>query len=671
MWLLWNGDGYGLFYSVPIFMIWVVWHGIVSDIQRKKQSKRWFHSEYLAEIVFRIFSELGFLTIFSWLVSNNPPFWDSANTVNTIPLQWFEITIAKHIVNGFILLFIIKLVLQNKFIRKIFDVKKHVITGNSIIIASFIIAMLLIITDAIGWTFFSEYNDFNFIENLFNSNRKQIYTRSTFLLICFASGVVFAALYNKNIKLIQEKNKEHILMKSLIDSIPDLIFYKDINSVYMGCNKAFEEFTGKPEYKIINKTDYELFDKKTADLFRTMDKAMLKESAARRNEELVPYPDGTEVYLDTLKTPYYDHSGNSIGLIGISRNITEAKKRQSEIEYLLYHDVLTDLYNRNYYHKEHDRIISPESMPLSIIICDINGMKIANDAFGHKEGDRVLKGFADSLRQGTRSNDILFRFGGDEFLILLPNTNAETVEKVAENIETIFAQKIKQQDFIYSSAALGFATQNNMNTTFNKTFKIAEDWMYRRKLFERKSAHNSFISSIKTTMYEKSNETQEHTERIAELSKKLGKLAGLSASDLDDLELAALLHDIGKISVDKNILTKKEKLSEDDWNEIKKHPEVGYRIASASKNLSHIADYILSHHERWDGKGYPQGLSGENIPLLARIICIADSYDAMTNDRAYRKALSKPDARKEILDNAGAQFDPFLAKLFVEKVIDL
>lgn len=210
-----------------------------------------------------------------------------------------------------------------------------------------------------------------------------------------------------------------------------------------------------------------------------------------------------------------------------------------------------------------------------------------------------------------------------------------------------------------------------MSTSLDRTLILAEDLMYRRKLLEEKSLHNDFLSSIKTTMFEKSNETEEHAERLAELSKKLGKAMGLSEDKLDELELVAMLHDLGKISIDKNILAKSEKLSDTEWQEIKKHPEVGFRIANSTSELSHIAEYILCHHEHWNGKGYPIGLSGTDIPLISRIITIVDAYDAMTHDRAYRKALPMDTAKKEILQHAGSQFDPDIANLFVNSVLSI
>ena len=152
------------------------------------------------------------------------------------------------------------------------------------------------------------------------------------------------------------------------------------------------------------------------------------------------------------------------------------------------------------------------------------------------------------------------------------------------------------------------------------------------------------------------------------MTQKIAKHMNLSEDEQNKLELLATLHDIGKISIERSILQKPDKLTQSEWEEMRKHPESGYRIAMATPELKPIADYILTHHERWDGKGYPNGLSGNKIPLLSRIISIVDAYDAMTEDRVYRKALSKEEAVQEIIENAGTQFDPKIAKLFVRLI---
>lgn len=476
---------------------------------------------------------------------------------------------------------------------------------------------------------------------------------------------------NKYRELYYDNQNKQALMKTLMDSVPDLIFYKDANSVYVGCNAAFEKFAGRNESELIGCTDRDLFTEEQAELFRTMDKEMMKQGKPKKNDEMVIYPDGTEVYLETLKTPYFDNHGNLLGLIGISRDITERKKKEEEIIYLTYHDGLTGLYNRTYFVEKSMQLDNQDQLPLSVIIGDINGLKLINDAFGHREGDKLLIEMAKTLLSCVRAEDIVARIGGDEFCILLPQTDNQVAQLIVERIKNACEQYANRIDkeMIYISISLGYATKCNSQEPIDKVVKTAEELMYRRKLLEYNSLRSSIISSIQTTMYEKSHETEEHTERLADLSKKLGRVMGLSDKEMVELELLSMLHDIGKIGIEDSILTKCTSLTDDEWYEMKKHPEIGYRIAMAAPELKHIAEYILCHHERWDGKGYPQGLSNEEIPILSRIISVVDSYDAMTNDRVYRKAISKEKAKSEILKNAGTQFDPEVVKLFVNKVL--
>lgn len=462
-----------------------------------------------------------------------------------------------------------------------------------------------------------------------------------------------------------ELERKQSLLRSLIDSIPDLVFYKSNDLVYLGCNKAFETFAGKTENEIIGRTDFEFFDSESAKLFRNMDIEMTKTNTSISYEEIVSYPNGEKACLETIKSPYFDLNGDILGVIGVSRNITERKRKEEEISYLNYHDILTGVYNRAFLHKKLVELDNEEHLPLSVIYGDINGMKLINDAFGHAEGDNILVEIADILKLYCRKSDVICRVGGDEFSILLPNTDISIAKSIVENIREECKLGKQNNNLVHADIALGYATKNSVSESLDETIVYAEDLMYRRKLLENQSFHSSILSSIKATMFEKSNETEAHAERLAELSKKLGEKVGLSGEKLDELELVATLHDIGKISVDKNILAKQDKLSFEEWHEIKKHPEAGYRIAYSLPELRHISEFILSHHERWDGNGYPQGLSGENIPLLSRIVSIIDAYDAMTQDRAYRKAMSAESALQEIISNAGTQFDPELVKLFV------
>jgi diguanylate cyclase (GGDEF)-like protein/PAS domain S-box-containing protein len=458
----------------------------------------------------------------------------------------------------------------------------------------------------------------------------------------------------------------------LINSIPDLVFYKDPDSNYLGCNKAFEKFVAKSEADIIGKSDFDLFDQPVAESFRLMDQEMLSLHQSHSNEEYVTYPDGTVICLDTLKTPYYDDNGQVIGLIGICRDITSRKQHEDEVKYLNYHDSLTGLYNRPFFHEELARLDTPRQLPLSIIIGDINGLKLINDALGHDEGDKLLVNVARILKASCRTDDIIARTGGDEFWILLPKTDGEGARQIVERIKSACIDYSREQenDAFYVDISLGYATKTSSAESFTKIRNDAETYMYKRKLLETRSLHSSIIASIKTTLFEKSNETEAHATRLATMSKQLGLALNLSEDDLVALELFSTLHDIGKISIDQDILTKSGCLTDAEWNEIRKHPEVGYRIAQASPELRPISELILSHHERWDGTGYPQGLSGTKIPLMARLLAVVDSFDAMTENRSYRQALSRDEAIEEIRHNAGTQFDPQIAELFLRLIAE-
>ena len=336
-----------------------------------------------------------------------------------------------------------------------------------------------------------------------------------------------------------------------------------------------------------------------------------------------------------------------------------------EISYISYHDYLTGLYNRIYFEEEKKRLDTPRQLPISIIMGDINGLKLINDGFGHSKGDEVLIEIAEILKSCCRKEDIVSRIGGDEFGILLPKTDSKSAQQICNRIYDTCKGYALDGSSIYPSISVGYATKNISTETMDNILMVAEEYMSRHKLLESKSAHSSIIASIKVIMFEKSQETEEHAERMVQLSKSIGLAMSLADDQLNELDLLSTLHDIGKMSIDAKILSKPGKLSDEEWVEMRKHPEVGFRIAQATSELVPIAKLILCHHERWDGKGYPQGLAGEQIPLLSRIVTIADSFDAMTNDRVYRSAMTKGEAIEEIRRNSGTQFDPDISQLFL------
>jgi len=339
-----------------------------------------------------------------------------------------------------------------------------------------------------------------------------------------------------------------------------------------------------------------------------------------------------------------------------------------EIEYLLHHDCLTGLYNRIFYEEEKARLDTSEELPFSVIIGDINGLKATNRALGHMSGDKIIKSTAMIFTSCCRANDIIGRTGSDEFSIMLPGTDNKTAEQITQQIAAAFEEHNKSVDnhLLHINVCIGYATKSMADVSIDSIERLADEYMCSCKLLQNKSIRNTIISSIRSTMNDKSQETVEHADRLTILTRRIGEKLNLTINELNELELFATLHDIGKISIGDEILNKPDKLSPAEWLKMKRHPEIGYKLAMSAAELKPIAGYILSHHENWNGSGYPQGLSGEMIPLASRILAIADSYDAMTQDRVYRNAMGKDAVIKEIRKNIGIKFDPTVAKVFLQ-----
>ncbi len=349
--------------------------------------------------------------------------------------------------------------------------------------------------------------------------------------------------------------------------------------------------------------------------------------------------------------------------------IYKRTKREEEIRFLSYHDMLTGLYNRRFYEEELQKIDTENNLPISIIMGDVNGLKMLNDAFGHAKGDELLLKAAAGIKNVCREQDIAARWGGDEFVILLPKTDKETAMNIVENIKAQYLHE--EVGNLQVSVSFGWETKNNAEEDISKVLKRAEDFMYDQKIIENELLKGNVINTFNKSLFEKNQVEKQHSDRVGEICQWLGQAVGMSVTEVSKLRASATLHDIGKIAIDEKILQKPGSLTKQEWEDIKRHSEIGYRIFNSTFNVTDMAHGILSHHERWDGTGYPRGLKGKDIPLLARMIALADSYDAMTSDRPYRKAMSATDAVTEIIKSAGTQFDPELAKIFVEKVLQM
>ncbi len=354
-------------------------------------------------------------------------------------------------------------------------------------------------------------------------------------------------------------------------------------------------------------------------------------------------------------------------VLDATRDITSQKKIEEELKYMSYHDQLTGLYNRRYFEEAIDQIDTKGNLPLSIMMTDINGLKIINDSFGHDLGDKLLKMSADVFIKGCRPEDIICRLGGDEFAIIMPRTDSDEAKTIAEKLKKLASQKWVES--IELSISFGYDTKTDSNESLTDVLANAENYMYRYKLYERSSMRSETVDIIMNTLFEKSNRESMHSKRVGEICERIAVKLGFDRNHINQMKIAGLVHDIGKISIDEKILNKPNRLTNNEWQVIKRHPESGWRILSSSNEFSELAQICLSHHEKWDGRGYPNGTKGEKIPIEARIIAVADSYDAMTSDRTYRAKMSKEEAREELLRCAGSQFDPKIVDVFVNHVL--
>ncbi len=489
--------------------------------------------------------------------------------------------------------------------------------------------------------------------------------------------ILWVSLWNQHLrKEVRNKTQELLREKEMLNitlqSIGDGVVATGIDGTITLLNPTARRMTGWEDdalgekftsvIKLINEETEEPVSSPIEKVLETGEIVGLANHTAliSRQGSVTPIADGA--------APIHDANGQIYGVVMVFRDVTQEKQQREEIEYIMSHDPMTGLYNRWYMEELLNRYDQQDNT-CALIMDDLNGLKLVNDAFGHNEGDRFIRKTAAILKRCSGMRDVVCRWGGDEFLILMPDAGTNDAEQLIEHV----TERCKQEsdEKLQLSIALGYALKIGRDDSINDVLRAAEQLTYRRKLMIEKSFRNSVINALLATLSAKSEETEEHAERLQHYCSQLGKIIGISNKELDEMSLFAMLHDIGKVGINDAILQKPGALTDAEWLEMKKHPEIGFRIAQNNVDLAPISEYILSHHEHWDGGGYPRGLKGEEIPVLARILAIVDAFDAMTNERIYSKPRSHEAAAEEILHCAGKQFDPDIATAFVTQVLGM
>ena len=362
-------------------------------------------------------------------------------------------------------------------------------------------------------------------------------------------------------------------------------------------------------------------------------------------------------------------SGSEPAVLTMAKNLPEQKAAGEAVSRISFKDPLTGVYTREFFEEEANRLDSDRQLPISIIIGDVNGLGLINAALGNAAGDALLKTTAKLLKRTCRSSDLLARWGGDEFIILLPHTREHDAASIAARIEDIFRENRLKDLTAAPGMTVGYFAKLHRWQDLGNIIKDAEEDMNRKKAAESRKAREDILEGILEFLSQNTPETAEHVASVQKTARFLGRKIGLEEESLEMLERAARFHDLGKAAIQPRILLKTSPLSEEEWEEVRKHAETGFRAAEAAGVFSAAAaGAILSHHERWDGTGYPSGLSGESIPLLSRIICLADSFDIMTRGTPYKPPLTRAEALGEIRAMAGKQFDPVLASILVSEM---
>lgn len=461
-------------------------------------------------------------------------------------------------------------------------------------------------------------------------------------------------------RVLEEVRLSESRIRALLKAVPDMIFILDEKGRFLDFQASKDEALYVPPEVFLNKTIEEVFPPETGQRMVAALKEMLKSGETQIVDYQLPSLNELKDF-EARMVP-----GEDGRVLAIVRDVSEQKGKERQIYRMSIEDQLTGVYNRNHFETELMHYQNREHRAIGVILCDLDGLKFINDTLGHDPGDQCLKATARILSQEVGDRGTVSRIGGDEFGILMPDVTREELLEVKNRVIRSIQTFNEGHNQFPISLSFGIAVDKGTFAGVHDSVKEADVMMYREKLTHKQSSRGEFLRIIKEMLRDRESDFGDHTEQVRLLSIQLGTHYGLAPESLRDLELLAEFHDVGKIGIVDGTLHKQSEPTELEWLELKRHSEIGFRIAESSPDLRHIGEYILKHHEWWDGSGYPLGLKETEIPLLCRILAVVDAYDAMVNPRPYRQALTRDEAVAELNAGSGKQFDPEVVERFVE-----
>ncbi|EFQ24451.1 diguanylate cyclase and metal dependent phosphohydrolase [Aminomonas paucivorans DSM 12260] len=459
---------------------------------------------------------------------------------------------------------------------------------------------------------------------------------------------------------VLEKSEERY--HTIFDHSPLGIVHIDHDGIVTDLNETFAQIMGTQKERLLG---FNMIEKLVNPWMRRAVLDSLAGTPGLYEGQYTSLTGGKTSFLKAQFRPMTSRKGTFLGVVGVVEDISERREAEEQIRFLNMHDPLTGLLNRRCFDQELQRLDTPEHLPLCLIMGDVNGLKLANDAFGHPEGDILLTTIARILQQDAGPDEQVFRWGGDEFIILLPRADASRARERIAHIHALCAAW-QGRGLVRPSISLGYGIKNAPEEDYRDVLlKTSEDRMYEVKMREGRRARLRILAALEERLHRVSGgEMGLHVNRLLRWCDWIGPRMSLKEGDHKTLRLLCQFHDLGLVGCPQDILDLPAPLQEEAFFARKEHPTTGYRLAKSIPELLPAADLVLSHHEQWDGRGFPQGLWQESIPFPVRLFQLLDALDVLTHPRPYDPPLSFPLALAEIRRNRGSLFDPTLADRF-------